>query len=34
MVSGKRVADGGAFYVVLTPVSGGTTADLVVNNGV
>jgi hypothetical protein len=34
MISGKRAADGGAFYVVLTPVSGGTSADLVVNNGV
>jgi hypothetical protein len=34
MVSGKRAADGGAFYVILTPVAGGTTADLVVNNGV
>jgi hypothetical protein len=33
MVSGKRAADGGAFYVVLTPASGGTVADLVVNNG-
>ncbi len=34
MVSGKRAADGGAFYVILSPVVGGTTADLVVNNGV
>ncbi len=34
MVSGKRAADGGAFYVILSPVAGGTTADLVVNNGV
>ncbi len=33
LVSGKRAADGGAFYVVLSPVSGGTSADLVVNNG-
>jgi hypothetical protein len=33
MVSGKRAADGGAFYVILTPVGAGTTADLVVNNG-
>lgn len=33
MVSGKRAADGGAFYVILTPVSGGSTADLVINNG-
>jgi hypothetical protein len=34
MISGKRAADGGAFYVVLTPGSGGTSADLVVNNGI
>ena len=33
IVSGKRAADGGAFYVILTPVSGGSTADLVINNG-
>ncbi len=33
MVKGKRAADGGAFYVILTPVSGGTQADLVINNG-
>jgi hypothetical protein len=34
MVSGKRAADGGAFYVILSPASGGTIADLVVNNGI
>lgn len=33
MVSGKRAADGGAFYVILSPIAGGTNADLVVNNG-
>lgn len=33
MVWGKRAADGGAFYVILNPASGGTVADLVVNNG-
>jgi hypothetical protein len=33
MVSGKRAADGGAFYVVITPNGAGTSADLVVNNG-
>jgi hypothetical protein len=32
-VSGKRAADGGAFYVVLTPIGNGTSADLVINNG-
>ncbi len=34
VISGKRAADGGAFYVILNPVAGGTTADLVINNGV
>jgi hypothetical protein len=33
LISGKRAADGGAFYVVLQPGDGGTVADLVVNNG-
>jgi hypothetical protein len=33
MISGRRVADGGAFYVILNGMNGGTTADLVLNNG-
>ncbi len=33
MVSGKRAADGGAFYVILNPIQDGTSADLVLNNG-
>lgn len=33
MISGKRAADGGAFYVILTPNGSGSSADLVVNNG-
>jgi hypothetical protein len=33
MVSGKRAADGGAFYVMITSNGAGTSADLVVNNG-
>ena len=33
LITGKRAADGGAFYVILTPVSDGTQADLVINNG-
>ena len=33
MISGKRAADGGAFYVILTPNAAGSSADFVVNNG-
>jgi hypothetical protein len=33
VISGKRAADGGAFYVIVTPVGNGTSADLVINNG-
>ncbi len=33
LITGKRAADGGAFYVILTPVADGTQADLVINNG-
>ncbi len=33
MVSGKRAADGGAFYVILNGSGDATTADLVINNG-
>jgi hypothetical protein len=33
LITGKRAADGGAFYVILSSVAGGTSADLVINNG-
>jgi hypothetical protein len=33
MVSGKRAADGGAFYIILNAEGAGTSADLVINNG-
>jgi hypothetical protein len=33
LITGKRGTDGGAFYVILTPVADGTQADLVINNG-
>jgi len=33
MVSGRRAADGGAFYVIVEGQGGSSTADLVVNNG-
>ncbi len=34
VISGKRAADGGAFYVIVNAIDGGSTADLVINNGV
>jgi hypothetical protein len=33
IVTGKRAADGGAFYAILKPAGGGTSVDLVANNG-
>ncbi|HMT45126.1 MAG TPA: hypothetical protein PKA59_11265 [Chakrabartia sp.] len=33
MISGKRAADGGAFYVIIEGQGTASTADLVVNNG-